>query len=51
VIPPPSTSGGAAGTRYDEAELQILFVPFGATGAQPTIAVKASSGGGDKNGN
>jgi hypothetical protein len=43
--------GVPAATRYDEAELQVLFVPFGTTGAQPTSAAKASTPGGDSNGN
>jgi hypothetical protein len=38
-----AVNGIAAGARYDEAELQILFVPFGASGAQ--AARGASSGG------
>ena len=33
--------------QYDEAELQVLFVPFGATGAQPTRGASADGGDGD----
>lgn len=45
-----AVDGLPAGIRYDEAELQVLFVPFGATGAQPASAQKLS-GGGDRGGN
>jgi hypothetical protein len=45
-----AVNGVAAGARYDEAELQVLFVPFGSTGTQPASAAKAS-GGGDRDGN
>ena len=40
-----------ANVRYSAAELQILYVPFGATGAQPASAAKVSTGGGDSDGN